>query len=114
MDLIEGHAIETPEPPQGVFVGNAFAQFPVVPILDAHQNQGAENLPRGQPAPARIGSWRTIVSFESLSRSGSAFRPSCRASGFGTDTKSRRKERKRGPNRKSPKSSGKPRFMTAA
>src|SRR5207247_5802299 len=44
--------VEAGELSQRVSVIYAFAQFPVIPILDAHQDQRAENLVRGQTRSA--------------------------------------------------------------
>ena len=47
---------EPGEAPQGVTVGDAFAHFPVIPILYPPQYQGAQHLLRGQPSlPPRLG-----------------------------------------------------------
>jgi hypothetical protein len=42
----DGPAEELGELPQGIAVGDAFAQLAIVPVLDAHQGQGAQDLRR--------------------------------------------------------------------
>ncbi len=48
-------ALELGERPQRVAIGDPFPQFPVVPVLHAHQNQRAQDLRRGDAVPARGG-----------------------------------------------------------
>src|SRR5437870_6900406 len=48
-------AVEVGEVPQRVPISNAFAQFTIIPILDAHQNHLAEHLWGRQADPSRRG-----------------------------------------------------------
>jgi hypothetical protein len=48
----DGAAEELGELPQGIAIGDAFAQFAIVPVLDAHQGQGAQHLRGVQPIAA--------------------------------------------------------------
>jgi hypothetical protein len=47
--------IEIGELPQRASVGNPFAQFAIVPVFDAHQNQRAQHLLRRQAAATGLG-----------------------------------------------------------
>ena len=40
----DGAAEELGELPQGIAIGDAFAQLAIVPVFDAHQGQGAQHL----------------------------------------------------------------------
>ena len=42
-------AVEVREPTQRQSIGDAFAQLAIVPVLEPHQNQRAQNLRRRQP-----------------------------------------------------------------
>jgi hypothetical protein len=47
--------IEVRELAQRASVRSPLAQFAVIPVLDAHQNQQAQDLLRGQPAATSLG-----------------------------------------------------------
>jgi len=49
--FVHGLAVETGEVAQRITIGDAFTKFAVIPVLDAHQNQGTESLVGRQPAP---------------------------------------------------------------
>src|SRR6516164_2965479 len=54
------HTIEVRELAQCVSIGNPLAQFAIVPILDAHQNQRAQDLLWRQSMAASIGILQTL------------------------------------------------------
>ena len=49
--VLLGHrlAIEIGEPSQRDAIGNPFAQFAIIPVLDPHENQRAQDLPCREP-----------------------------------------------------------------
>ena len=59
--IVLGHrlAIEIGEPAQRVSVGDPFAQFAIIPVLDTHEDQRAQHLLRRQPVAAGVGPLQT-------------------------------------------------------
>src|SRR6202007_2164342 len=62
-----GHrlAVEIRELAQGVSVGNPFAQFPVVPTFDPHDDERAQNLLWRQSAATSPGVFQTALQIAS-------------------------------------------------
>src|SRR5688572_456173 len=58
-----GHAlaIEACETPQGVPVCNSLTQFPIVPVLHAHERKRTKDLLSSQSASSGIGSLETTL-----------------------------------------------------
>ena len=54
-------AIKTREPAQRVPVGDALAQFPIVPVLHPHQDQRPKHLRRGHGRAARVRLFQTSL-----------------------------------------------------
>lgn len=52
-------AIKTTEPAQRVAIGNPLAQFPIVTVLNPHENQGAHHLRRGHARASQVGFFQT-------------------------------------------------------
>jgi len=52
-------AVETSELAQGVPVGNPLAQFAIIPVLNPHQDQGAQHLRRSYSATPHVGFFHT-------------------------------------------------------
>jgi hypothetical protein len=52
-----GHApaVEVGKAAQGIAVVDAFAQLAIVPVLDAHQDEGAQGLGGGDPVASGVG-----------------------------------------------------------
>jgi len=52
-------AIKTTESAQRVSIGNPLAQFPIVTVLNPHENQGAHHLRRGHARAPHVGFFQT-------------------------------------------------------
>src|SRR5713101_8924382 len=61
--IVFGHRLaeEVGEAAQGISVGDAFAQFTIVPVLDAHKNEGAQDLGGSQSAASGGGVFETTL-----------------------------------------------------
>lgn len=54
-------AVEIGEPPQAIAVGDPFAQFAIVPVLDPLQGERAQHLLGAQPVSSRGGVLQTAL-----------------------------------------------------
>ena len=63
--LGHGLAVKVSELTQGVSIGDAFGQFPIVPILDAHQNEGAQHLAGGEPVASSFRFFQALIELAS-------------------------------------------------
>ena len=65
--MVFGHrlAVEIRELAQGVSVGDPFAQFPVIPTFDPHDDERAQNLLWRQSAATSPGVFQTALQFAS-------------------------------------------------
>src|ERR1039458_2777911 len=55
--VVLGHAVavEVGKAAQGIAVVDAFAQLAIVPVLDAHEDEGAQGLRGGDPVTSGVG-----------------------------------------------------------
>jgi hypothetical protein len=54
-------AVKTTESAQGVSIGNPLAQFPIVTVLNPHENQRAHHLWRGYSTTPPVGFFHTLL-----------------------------------------------------
>jgi hypothetical protein len=65
--IVLGHgiAVKVSELTQGVSIGDPFGQFPIVPIFDAHQNEGAQHLAGGEPVASGLRFFQALIELKS-------------------------------------------------